>query len=670
MAVARREFTVADAYAYDHRTPVRWIISHVLRYPWLPIGILLGNIFNVSLYNIGSILIGRAFDIAARPGSQLSDLLWIALAVLAVRGGYGLLDLGRVSMVETLAQRLERDSREELYISLLGKSQTFHNRQQVGDIMARATNDVQQLNLMISPGAALIGESVFFVIIPLIGIATVRAELLAVPLVFLVGLVLAIRGYSRALSPVSGALRGQFGAMNARLAEAIAGIEVVKGYAQEPEERRRFTLSAGGYRDLFVQEGRIKARYLPLLLFGIAYGLSFGHALLLFMRGTITIGQVVAFMGLLSILRFPTFISLFSFSLVQLGIAGAERILALIKEEAELDENAGGSAQPIRGAIEFKSVSFGYSDERPNTKDQTASVDDAASNTETPALTLRPSSSVLTAHEEDRRPKTKDKSASMSDAASNMETPALTLRPSSSVLNNISFTASPGETIAIVGQTGSGKTTLTKLVNRTYDASGGQVLIDGVDVRAWSLQSLRSQISTIEQDIFLFSRSIAENIGFGAAGSATREQIEQAAREAQAHDFIMQMPEGYDTVIGERGVTLSGGQRQRIAIARAFLTNPRILILDDSTSAIDSATEDLIQQAMRRIQQGRTTLLITHRISQIRWADRILVLRRGRLVAQGTHDELIASSEAYRRIFAHYERAKPAAPQPADHDGA
>ena len=664
MAVARREFTVADAYAYDHRTPVRWIISHVLRYPWLPIGILLGNIFNVSLYNIGSILIGRAFDIAARPGSQLSDLLWIALAVLAVRGGYGLLDLGRVSMVETLAQRLERDSREELYISLLGKSQTFHNRQQVGDIMARATNDVQQLNLMISPGAALIGESVFFVIIPLIGIATVRAELLAVPLVFLVGLVLAIRGYSRALSPVSGALRGQFGAMNARLAEAIAGIEVVKGYAQEPEERRRFTLSAGGYRDLFVQEGRIKARYLPLLLFGIAYGLSFGHALLLFMSGTITIGQVVAFMGLLSILRFPTFISLFSFSLVQLGIAGAERILALIKEEAELDENAGGSAQPIRGAIEFKSVSFGYSDERPNTKDQTASVDDAASNTETPALTLRPSSSVLTAHEEDRRPKTKDKSASMSDAASNMETPALTLRPSSSVLNNISFTASPGETIAIVGQTGSGKTTLTKLVNRTYDASGGQVLIDGVDVRAWSLQSLRSQISTIEQDIFLFSRSIAENIGFGAAGSATREQIEQAAREAQAHDFIMQMPEGYDTVIGERGVTLSGGQRQRIAIARAFLTNPRILILDDSTSAIDSATEDQIQRAIRRAQQGRTTLLITHRLAQIRWADRILLLDGGRLVAQGTHDELLRRSPLYRRIFARYDAELPPLEQP------
>jgi ATP-binding cassette subfamily B protein len=224
------------------------------------------------------------------------------------------------------------------------------------------------------------------------------------------------------------------------------------------------------------------------------------------------------------------------------------------------------------------------------------------------------------------------------------------------VLKDISFEAKPGETIAIVGQTGSGKSTLTKLVNRTYDTSVGRVLIDGVDVREWSLESLRSQISTIEQDIFLFSRTIAENIAFGAGEATTREQIERAAREAQAHEFITSFPDGYDTIVGERGVTLSGGQRQRIAIARAFLTNPRILILDDSTSAIDSATEDQIQRAMRRILTGRTTLLITHRISQIRWADRILVLRRGELVAHGTHEELLATSEAYRRFFARYEQ--------------
>jgi len=180
------------------------------------------------------------------------------------------------------------------------------------------------------------------------------------------------------------------------------------------------------------------------------------------------------------------------------------------------------------------------------------------------------------------------------------------------------------------------------------------VLVDGIDVRDWQLESLRSQVSTIEQDVFLFSRTLAENIAFGCA-NADQVSIEAAAREAQAHDFIVGFNEGYQTEVGERGVTLSGGQRQRIAIARAFLTNPRILILDDSTSAIDSATEDRIQRAMRRISQERTTFLITHRLSQIRWADRILVLQHGTLADQGTHDELMARSMDYRRIFARYE---------------
>ena len=222
------------------------------------------------------------------------------------------------------------------------------------------------------------------------------------------------------------------------------------------------------------------------------------------------------------------------------------------------------------------------------------------------------------------------------------------------VLSDISFAARPGETVAIVGQTGSGKTTLTRLINRIFDVDDGRVLIDGVDVREWNLESLRSQVSTIEQDVFLFSRSLADNIAFGCA-NADQNAIEAAARAAQAHEFVTGFPDGYDTEIGERGVTLSGGQRQRIAIARAFLTDPSILVLDDSTSAIDSATEDQIQRAMRRISSDRTTFIITHRLSQIRWADRILVLQRGRLVDQGTHDELMARSPDYQRIFARDE---------------
>src|SRR5690606_18404383 len=187
-----------------------------------------------------------------------------------------------------------------------------------------------------------------------------------------------------------------------------------------------------------------------------------------------------------------------------------------------------------------------------------------------------------------------------------------------------------------------------------YDVTHGAVYVDQVDVREWNMQALRSQISIIEQDIFLFSRTIAENIAFGKP-DATREEIIEAAKKAQAHEFIMSFPEGYDTVIGQRGVTLSGGQRQRIAIARAFLTNPPILILDDSTSAIDSATEDRIQRAIYAASEGRTMILITHRISQIRWADHIIVLRKGQIAAQGKHEALLESSVDYRRIFARYE---------------
>jgi ATP-binding cassette subfamily B protein len=612
--LASSEFRVADAHRYDYRSTALWIFSHLMRYPLLP-ALFVGSAIGMAvLQSYAATLVGAAFDVVLN-GGGLAGITYMGILILAVRVGFGLVDLVNSFLAQIQAQLIERNAREELYISLLGKSQTFHNRQRVGDIMARATNDVQQLNAMLTPGASLIIESIIAIIVPLIAIALLRVELLLVPGLFLISFFFALRSYSGQLAPVAGALRGQFGVMNSRLAEAISGIEVVKGYAQEEQEQARFSENAGRYRDLFVREGKVQARYLPLLLYGIMIGLAFAHAALLLAEGKLTVGDVIAYMGLLEILRFPTFISLFTFSLVQLGVAGARRILSTITTETELDENAAGVAQPIQGEIEFQGVAFGY---------ETATVEGSMLNVEESATN------------------------------GNAQPSTFNLQPST-VLRNISFHAKPGETVAIVGQTGAGKTTLTRLINRTYDATQGRVLVDGVDVRQWSLDSLRSQISTIEQDIFLFSRSIADNIAFAAAAGVTRADIEQAARLAQAHDFILQLPDGYDTVVGERGVTLSGGQRQRIAIARAFLTNPRILILDDSTSAIDSATEDEIQQAMRHIMQGRTTLLITHRLSQIRWADRIILLKNGELIAQGTHDELLATSAAYRRIFVRHD---------------
>jgi ATP-binding cassette subfamily B protein len=353
--------------------------------------------------------------------------------------------------------------------------------------------------------------------------------------------------------------------------------------AQEGSEINRFAENARQVRNAQVHQGDIEARFIPLLLLGLAEAGGLTHSLILYSQGLLNVGQVVAYFGLIQLFGFPTFTSLFAYSQISLGIAGARRILELINRQDNLDQNTAGFAQKMRGEIEFRDVSFAYDDGQPS-------------------------------------------------------------------LQGISFKVRPGQTVAIVGQTGSGKTSLVRLVNRTYDVTAGQVLVDGVDVHQWNLESLRQQISIIEQDIFLFSRSVADNIRFGKPG-APQAEVQQAARAAQADEFILGFEEGYDTVIGERGVTLSGGQRQRTALARAFLTDPSILILDDSTSAIDSATEDRIQRAIFAAARGRTTLIITHRLSQIRWADLILVLRQGKLAAIGTHDDLMRTSDSYRRIF-------------------
>ena len=585
--MSNREFTVASEYQYNRTSPVRWILSHVMRYKHFILSFSLASLITNSFYATVPILTGAAFTAVLQGKTGQDQLVHIVLLILGVVLIGGVVDLTARLSSEILGKRLATDARDELYANLLGKSQTFHNRQRVGDIMARAANDMKQLSDMIVPGVDSVFDSFTGLTVTLVFIGLLNPQLLLAPVLYTAVFIVALRFYSRRLQPVSNRLRDQFGKMNAVLTETVSGIEVVKATGQEKQEQAKFATTARRYRDFFIQNGDVQARYLPplLLIFGLTGG--FLHGLYLVLHNQLSVGNLVAYMGLMGILRFPTSISIWSFNLVQLGVAGAGRILNILKEETELDENERGYSAEMRGDIVFDHVTFSYGD-----------------------------------------------------------TP---------VLKDISFHAKPGQTIAIVGQTGAGKSTLTKLVNRIYDVDEGRVLIDGVDVHNWSLDALRSQVSTIEQDIFLFSRTITENIAYGLGQKAGTGAIEQAAHDAQAHDFIMQFKDGYETVIGERGVTLSGGQRQRIAIARALLTDPRILILDDSTSAIDSATEDEIQKAIRRLLQGRTTLLITHRLSQIRWADSILVLKRGELIDQGTHEELLARCDTYRRIFTHYE---------------
>src|SRR5262245_25095718 len=363
-----REFTISNEYHYNRRSAPRWVFSHVVRYPVLPLVFLLTAIGMAAAQSLGAVFVGRTFDVLLGGGGA-SELAVASLWVVAAYLGYGACDIVNSLALRVLGQRVERDTRAELYLSLLGKSQTFLSRQPVGDLMARATYDVQQVSLMVAPNSGLILESFFALVVPLVTIAALGPELLLVPVLFLLGFAITIRRYNNALRPVASAMNERFGVMNAGLAETIGGMEVVKGFAQEPRAEQRFADAAAAYRDMFVRSGAIQARYLPLLVYGLAVGLAFGHGLLLVLQGQLSIGQAISFMTLMGTLHSPTMMSLTTFAAVQVGLASAARILTLMKARTELDENAGGYSAPMRGEIVFEDVSFGYADHRPPTTD-------------------------------------------------------------------------------------------------------------------------------------------------------------------------------------------------------------------------------------------------------------------------------------------------------------
>ncbi|MBN1802247.1 MAG: ABC transporter ATP-binding protein [Candidatus Lokiarchaeota archaeon] len=562
----------------------RWILKHVFKGSnkiFITI-VLFTTVISSMLSSSTLIFVGEAINQFVQ--GNWDSLLFYSIVILILGLSAPVMRLFNFMMREVLAQRLERDSRQEFYVNLLGKSQSFHDQQKIGDLMARTTDDVRTLNLLISPAVSLILESFTSLIVPIIYIYLFYPlPLLVPPICFTILFIIALKDYTKKISPVTGALRYEFGNMNSILNESLSGIALVKSTVKESIEKQKYLSKIKNYRDAFVLEGKLQAKYLPILFLGIMNTIGLGIAINLYLNDSMSVGQIISYIGLLSQLSFPTNISYFVFALVKLAGAGAKRLLEIMNNDTEIDENIEGTEKQIEGNVKFENVWFKY-----------------------PGY-------------------------------------------DNFILKNMTFQVKPGQTVAIAGTTGSGKTTLTKLISRLYDVNKGRILVDGVDVKDFSLKSLRKQVNYIEQDIFLFSNKIIENISFGRESS--REDIITAAKNAQADDFISRLPKGYDTEIGERGVQLSGGERQRIAIARAFLTNPRILVLDDSTSAIDSETEDKIQRAIRNILVNRTTFLITHRLSQIRWADLIIVLKRGQIEALGTHEELIKSSEEYRKIF-------------------
>ncbi len=577
------EFSIPFKYKTWKSSPFRWVAGHALFHWPIFLVALIGAVGNAALASIPAIEFGKVFSTLTSGSPSLDLILRSAVMIGITQTIRGFMQFLRNFGFEVTAQMIERDVREEFYISLLGKSMTFHSLQSIGDLMARATNDIREVNYIFSPGINMVFGSLNFLFIP-IGIgASIHPTLLLTPIVFIIAYFLSVWHYLRILKPVTTEVRSSFGRMNSRLTEDIDGIETVKAAAQEEKEIELFRKNTVTYRDATIKQGDIEARFLPILLLALAMGFGLLHSLILVRSGQIELGSVITYFSALSMLGFPTHTSIRSYSMISSGLAGARRLLNVMNSENNLDENSEGHQSKINGKVSFQNVSFAYDEKNLN-------------------------------------------------------------------LESLSFEVQAGQTVAIVGQTGSGKTSLIRLINRTYDPLDGQVSIDDIDLRDWKLDSIRSQISIIEQDIFLFSKTVAENIAFGKP-DATMEEIRIAAQKAQADSFINELEEGYETVIGERGATLSGGQRQRLALARAFLTDPRILILDDSTSAIDSQTEDEIQRAIKTASSGRTTFIITHRLSQIRWADLIIVMRKGRISAIGTHDKLMETSPAYKAIF-------------------
>lgn len=581
------------------------ILVRILRYMrpyWRRAAVIYAVLIVITLLMLVSPwLIGGAIDAALGAETEFSlyPASWsreqvlvttaIVIVTLAVVRGLG--NFAQSYGTQWLGRRIAYDLRMDLFSHLQRLPFSFYDRTRVGQLMSRVTGDIDEIRFF---AGVVIGD-VLNLILLLTGIYGIMFSISPrLTLIFLLPLpVLFVVAYlfGMRLEPYFGAIRTARGEMYARIQENLSQIVVVKAFSREEYARQQFQDDNNRVLDAWIRVAKLYSSSLPAIWFIVSF-LTF---LLLYFGGgwviddKITLGTLVSFNAYVGLLSLPTHRLAFMIDVIARAIANGKRIFAIMDTTPEVKTRLGATHPgEITGHIRFENVSFIYS-----------------------------------ASEEE---------------------------PEVEVLFDVSFEARPDTVTAIVGTTGSGKTTLIDLVPRFYDVTGGAITIDGIDVRDLPLKLLRSQVGFVMQNTFLFNTTIHENIAFGRP-EATAQEVIAAAQAARAHDFITEFPDGYQTLVGERGVTLSGGQRQRIAIARALLVNPRILILDDATASVDSRTEIEIRAALQNLMQGRTTLIVAQRLSTVMHADQILLLHRGQVVERGTHAELVALGGRYAQLW-------------------
>jgi ABC-type multidrug transport system fused ATPase/permease subunit len=515
--------------------------------------------------------------------------IWVyAVAILAIGLVRSLLTMGRRLISGRQALGVEFDMRNGLYAKLLRLSFGFYDRHQTGQLMSRATVDLQSVRFFLGYGLIFFFQHVMTIVGVTIVMFVLNWQLALTATAITPLIVLIAYRYSSISHPVLRDIQQKMADVATVAEESIVGVHVVKSFAQEPTESRKFADRSEAVFGRSVDANRQRALYVPVLSFlplvAQAIVLLVGGRMVV--NGSLGLGAFITFNVLVAMMIMPLRMLGMWIGQAQRATASGERIFEVMDEPEEVSDRPDAVDLPEGdGQVRFERVSFGYDDRRP-------------------------------------------------------------------VLQDVDLELEPGKTVALIGHTGSGKTTLASLVPRFYDVTAGRLTIDGLDVRQARLSWLRREIGVVAQDPFLFSATVRENIAFGRP-DATDEEVAEAARLAQAAEFIEELPKGYDTVIGERGITLSGGQRQRIAIARALLLDPRILILDDATASVDATTEARIRLGLREAMRGRTTIIIAHRLSTLALADELVVLDRGRLAARGTHEELLERSPVYREIYEH-----------------